>query len=83
MNDYWWQMANGGWLMIDDWWDNTWLLTDVADDCWILSDDDEIESDDNSLNSTALGHDQPLWLPLVFIWIGFICSFYFRFNFSW
>ena len=27
--------------------------------------DDEIEQHDNSLNSTALGYDQPLWLPLV------------------
>ena len=27
--------------------------------------DDEIEQHDNPLYSTVLGHDQPLWLPLV------------------
>ena len=27
--------------------------------------DEEIEPHGNSPNSTALGHDQPLWLPLV------------------
>ena len=32
---------------------------------WDLMWDDEIEPHDNSLYSTALGHDQPLWLPLV------------------
>ena len=54
--------------MIDDRYD--WWL--IADDCLFVSDDDEIQSDDYSLNSTALGHDQPLWLPLVtLICLGF------------
>ena len=42
-------------------------MTDMADDittddCWVISDDDKIQSDDDCLNSTTLGHDQPLGL---------------------
>ena len=42
--------------------------TPVTDDSELVGeylDDDEIHSDDESLISTTLGHDQPLWLPLV------------------
>ena len=58
MTDVWCQMRL---YMINDWYG--WLL--MTDDYWIVTDDDEIQSDYKTLSSTALGHDQSLWLPLV------------------
>ena len=39
----------------------------ITDDCWLVSHDDEVQSEDKSHNSTAIGvgHAQPLWLSLV------------------
>ena len=59
-------MINSG--LRDNRWNNTWLMTDMAVNWWPLNGNwwCWIQSDDNFLNSTALGHEEPLWLPLVF-----------------
>ena len=37
----------------------------LTDDCWLVSHDDEVQSEDKSHNSTAIGYAQPLWVSLV------------------
>ena len=43
------------------------LILLITDDCWLVSHDDEVQSEDKSHNSTAIGvgHAQPLWLSFV------------------